>query len=144
MQILSIIRLMIDNQLGYRYLKEIIVKREDLKEYSFREADFSRINLNDIEDLFLLNVQQKICNLSGDEIVHLVNVLCMFTRSIIIKRRVEDMQVGVESYHKKPNITKPHTIDDGSSFKEPYTIFHKPRGVVYLNKSKEKRLIRAD
>nr|GFA62020.1 hypothetical protein [Tanacetum cinerariifolium] len=92
-------RLMIDNQLGYRYLKEIIVNREDLKEYSFREADFSRINLNDIEDLFLLNVQQKICNLSGDEIVHLVNVLCMFTKSIIIKRRVEDMQMVQDNLH---------------------------------------------
>ncbi|GJX24426.1 retrovirus-related pol polyprotein from transposon TNT 1-94 [Tanacetum coccineum] len=40
MQILSVIRLTIDNQFGYGYLKEIVVRRSDLKEYTFREADF--------------------------------------------------------------------------------------------------------
>ncbi|GJR69866.1 hypothetical protein Tco_0015931 [Tanacetum coccineum] len=59
-------------------------------------------------------------------------------------RRVEDVQLGVESYQKKLNITKPQTTYEGISYKEPYTIFHKPRGVVYLNKSKQKRLMRAD
>nr|GEV47741.1 hypothetical protein [Tanacetum cinerariifolium] len=33
----------------------------------------------------------------------------MFTRSIVIKRRVEDLQLGVESYQKKLNLTKPNT-----------------------------------
>ncbi|GJR48825.1 hypothetical protein Tco_1316928 [Tanacetum coccineum] len=95
-------------------LKEIVVKRAYLKEYTLKEADFSSLHLNDIEDLFLLYVQHKIHNLTGDEIVHLVNTLHMFTRSIIIQRR------------------------------EPYTIFYELRGFVYLNKSKQKRLIRAD
>nr|GEW84424.1 reverse transcriptase [Tanacetum cinerariifolium] len=31
----------------------------------------------------------------------------MFTRSIVIQRRVEDLQLGVESYQKKLNLTKP-------------------------------------
>ncbi|GKB04510.1 hypothetical protein Tco_0832653, partial [Tanacetum coccineum] len=61
-----------DNQFRYGYLKEIVVRRAYLKEYSFREADFSKLHLNDIEDLFLLYVQRKIHNLSGDEIVHLM------------------------------------------------------------------------
>ncbi|GJZ73701.1 hypothetical protein Tco_0637847, partial [Tanacetum coccineum] len=82
MQILSVIRLTIDNQFGYGYLKEIVVRRSDLKEYTFREADFSRLHLNDIEDMFLLYVQLKIHNLTGDEIIALVNALRMFTRSI--------------------------------------------------------------
>ncbi|GJR73644.1 hypothetical protein Tco_0086009 [Tanacetum coccineum] len=116
LQILIVIRLTIDNQFGYGYLNEIVIRRSDLKEYSFREADFSRLHLNYIEDMFLLYVQHKIHNLTGDEIVHLKNL----------------------------NITKPQTICDGMSFKEPYTIFYEPRGVVYLNKSKRKRLMRAD
>nr|GEW50776.1 hypothetical protein [Tanacetum cinerariifolium] len=115
LQILGVIRLTIDNQFAYGYLKEIVVRRADLKQYSFREADFSIHHLNDIEDL-----------------------------SIVIQRRVEDVQLGVESYQKKLNITKPQTTYEGISCKEPYTIFHKPIGVVYLNKSKQKRLMRAD
>nr|GEY82822.1 hypothetical protein [Tanacetum cinerariifolium] len=101
LQILGVVRLTIDNQFGYGYLKEIVVRRENLKEYSFRETNFFRLHLNDFEDLFLLYVQQNIHNLSGDEIVHLVNALRMFTRSIVIKRGVEDVQLGVESYQKR-------------------------------------------
>ncbi|GKC49482.1 hypothetical protein Tco_1072227, partial [Tanacetum coccineum] len=144
MQILGFVRLTIDNQFGYEYLKEIVVRRAYLKEYSFREADFSNLHLNDIEDLFLLYVQRKIHNLTGDEIVHLVNALHIFTRSIVIQRRVEDVQLGVKSYQKKLNITKLQTTCDGISFKEPYTIIHKPRGVVCLNKSQRKSLMRVD
>nr|GEW30784.1 hypothetical protein [Tanacetum cinerariifolium] len=33
----------------------------------------------------------------------------MFTRSIVIQRRVEDIQLGVESYQKRLNLTKPDT-----------------------------------
>ncbi|GJU93105.1 hypothetical protein Tco_1317861 [Tanacetum coccineum] len=35
--------------------------------------------------------------------------LRMFTRSVVIQRRVEDLQLGVESYQKKLNLTKPDT-----------------------------------
>nr|GEU72994.1 hypothetical protein CTI12_AA475510 [Tanacetum cinerariifolium] len=50
---------------GYRYLKEIMVKRADLKEYTFAEADFPRMNKNNIEDLYLLKIQDKVHNLVG-------------------------------------------------------------------------------
>ncbi|GJR38625.1 hypothetical protein Tco_1214309 [Tanacetum coccineum] len=52
---------------------EIVVRRADQKEYTFKEADFSRLHLNDIEDMFLLYVQHKLHNLTGDEIVDLSN-----------------------------------------------------------------------
>nr|GEY32391.1 hypothetical protein [Tanacetum cinerariifolium] len=45
-------------------------------------------------------------------------VLRMFTRSLIIKKRVEDVQLGVESYQKKLNITKPQKEFPGISAKE--------------------------
>ncbi|GJR11218.1 hypothetical protein Tco_0793870 [Tanacetum coccineum] len=123
---------------------EIVVRRADQKEYTFKEADFSRFHLNDIEDMFLLYVHHKLHNLTGDEIVDLVNALCTFTRGIIIQRRVENVQLRVESYQKKLNITKPQTPCDGISFKEPDTIVYEPIEVVYLNKSNRKRLMRAD
>ncbi|GJX96492.1 hypothetical protein Tco_0352290 [Tanacetum coccineum] len=85
-----VLRIMADKQFGYRYLKEIVVRRADKKEHTFREADFSRLHMNDIEYMFLLYVQDKIYNLNGHEIVDLVNALRMFTRSVVIKKRVED------------------------------------------------------
>ncbi|GKE04405.1 hypothetical protein Tco_1396423, partial [Tanacetum coccineum] len=70
---------------------EIVVRRANQKEYAFREADFSRLHLNDIEDMFLLYVQHKLHNFTGEENVDLVNALRMFTRSIVINHRVEDV-----------------------------------------------------
>nr|GFA97883.1 hypothetical protein [Tanacetum cinerariifolium] len=40
----------------------------------------------------------------------------MFTRSIIIQRRVEDFQLGVKSYQKKLNLTKLLTLIQKDSF----------------------------
>ncbi|GJS23633.1 hypothetical protein Tco_0452265 [Tanacetum coccineum] len=42
-------------------------------------------------------------------------------RSLILKRRVEDLQLGVESYQKKLNITKPQKSFPEIKFKELYT-----------------------
>ncbi|GKB89205.1 hypothetical protein Tco_0961477 [Tanacetum coccineum] len=114
------------------------------KKYTFREADFLRLHLNDIEYMFLVYVKHKLHNLTDDDIVDLMIALRMFTRSIVIKRRVKDVQLGVESYQQKLNITRPQTTFDGISFKEPYTIIYEPKGVVYLNKSNRKRLMQAD
>ncbi|GKE19023.1 hypothetical protein Tco_1426600 [Tanacetum coccineum] len=41
---------------GYGYLEEIIVRREDQTLHKFKEGDFSRLNLHDIEELLLLLV----------------------------------------------------------------------------------------
>ncbi|GKB64745.1 hypothetical protein Tco_0920931 [Tanacetum coccineum] len=40
----------------YGYLEEIIVQREDQQLYKFKEGDFLRLNMCDIEDLILLLV----------------------------------------------------------------------------------------
>ncbi|GKA27516.1 hypothetical protein Tco_0713684 [Tanacetum coccineum] len=144
LKILSVVRVTVDKQFGYGYLKDIVVRRADQKEYTFMEGDFPRLHLNDIEDMLLLHVQNKLFNLEGDAIVDIVISLRMFTRSIVIKRRVEDVQLGVESYQKKLNITKPQAQCDGISFKDPYTTQYKPKRVVYMNNCKLKRLMRAD
>nr|GEY33897.1 hypothetical protein [Tanacetum cinerariifolium] len=124
--------------------QEIVVRRADQKEYTFKEGDLPRLHLNDIEDMFPLHVQNKVFNLPNDDIVNLVISLRMFTQSIIIKKKVEDVKLGVESYQKKLNITKPQTTFDEILFKEPCTTTYYPKWVVYLNKGKQKRLMRAD
>ncbi|GKA34601.1 hypothetical protein Tco_0721030 [Tanacetum coccineum] len=39
---------------GYRYLKEIVVRRADNDLHRFKEGDFPRLRINDIEDMLLL------------------------------------------------------------------------------------------
>ncbi|GKC43805.1 hypothetical protein Tco_1061527 [Tanacetum coccineum] len=55
----------------YGYLEEIVVQREAQKLYKFKEGDFPRLNLHDIEGMLLLLVQKKIINLEKDVIFNL-------------------------------------------------------------------------
>nr|GFC35182.1 hypothetical protein [Tanacetum cinerariifolium] len=68
------------------------------------------LRLQDIEDMLLLLVQGKLSNLTVEERLAFNVSLRMFTRSIVIQRRVEDLQLGVESYQKRLNLTKPDTM----------------------------------
>ncbi|GJY17263.1 hypothetical protein Tco_0388754 [Tanacetum coccineum] len=51
----------------YGYLKEIVVRRADNNLYRFKEGDFSRLHVNEIEDMLLLVVQNQLTNLYGDD-----------------------------------------------------------------------------
>nr|GFB10813.1 hypothetical protein [Tanacetum cinerariifolium] len=68
----------------------------------------------------------------------------MFTRSIVIQRRIEDLQLGAESYHKRLNLTTPDTYRSDLKRWEAYTAYSNPRGFIYQNKDKKKWLIRID
>ncbi|GKF43118.1 hypothetical protein Tco_0129670, partial [Tanacetum coccineum] len=94
---------------GYKHLDWITVRRDDDKLYTFKEGDFKRLRLQGIKDMLLLLVQGKLTNLNVEERLAFSVSLRMFTRSIVIQRRVEDLQLGVDSYQKKLNITKPDT-----------------------------------
>nr|GFB05684.1 hypothetical protein [Tanacetum cinerariifolium] len=72
-------------------------------------GDFKRLRLQDIEDMLLLLVQGKLSNLTVEERFAFYVSLRMFTRSIVIQRRVEDLQLEVRSYQKRLNLTKPNT-----------------------------------
>ncbi|GJR73097.1 hypothetical protein Tco_0085462 [Tanacetum coccineum] len=129
---------------GYGHLEEIVVKRADRQFYKFKEGDFVDLHLNDIEDMLLLAVQHKLFHLTDSDIVDFIVALRMFTRSLVIKKRVEDLQLGVESYQKKLNITPPQQTFLEIEFKELYTPSHKPPGVIYEDLTKQKRVMRAD
>nr|GEU87126.1 hypothetical protein [Tanacetum cinerariifolium] len=110
----------------YGYLKEIEVRREDQQLYKFRKGDFPRLNLCDIEDTLLLLVQKKLSNLKRDVIFDLNMALQMFTRCAVIIKRVEDLYLGVKSYQKKLNITKPETFRVDISKRTTYTAYNNP------------------
>nr|GEX51492.1 hypothetical protein [Tanacetum cinerariifolium] len=69
---------------GYGHLEEIIVKRADRQLYTFKECDFKRLHLNDIEYMLLLIVQNKLNNLDGNVVVHLEASLLIFARRNVI------------------------------------------------------------
>nr|GEU81749.1 hypothetical protein [Tanacetum cinerariifolium] len=94
--------------------------------------------------MLLLLVQGKLTNLTIDEDFAFNVSLRMFTRSIVIQRRVKDHQLGVESYQKKLNLTKPNTYRSDLKRKEAYTAYSNSRGFVYQNKDKQNRLMRID
>ncbi|GJW78736.1 hypothetical protein Tco_0140418 [Tanacetum coccineum] len=125
----------------YGYLKEIIVRREDQSLRKFVEGDFSRLNLRDIEDMLLLLVQKKLSNLKRDDLFDLNVALRMFTRRVIILKRVEGLQLGVESYQKKLNLTKPETFRSDISKMTLYTAYNNPQGIIYQDKFKRNRLM---
>nr|GEZ92947.1 hypothetical protein [Tanacetum cinerariifolium] len=68
----------------------------------------------------------------------------MFTRSIVIQRRVEDLQLGVEIYQKKLNLTKPDMYRSDLKRKEAFIAYSNPRGFIYQNKDKKNMLMRID
>nr|GEU83973.1 hypothetical protein [Tanacetum cinerariifolium] len=76
---------------GYGHLEEILVKRADQQLYKFKEGDFVDLHLNDIKDMLFLVVHHKLFHLDGSDIINFILALRMFTRSLIIKRRVEDL-----------------------------------------------------
>nr|GFA21260.1 hypothetical protein [Tanacetum cinerariifolium] len=59
-------------------------------------------------------------------------------------RRVEDLQLGIESYQKRLNLTKPGTYRSDLKQHEVYTAYSNPRGLIYQNKDKKNRLMRID
>nr|GEZ27614.1 hypothetical protein [Tanacetum cinerariifolium] len=129
---------------NYKHLDWISVRRDDDKIYKFKEGDFKRLRLQDIEDMLLLLVQGKLSNLTVEERFAFNVSLRMFTRSIVIQRRVGDLQLGVESYQKRLNLTKPDTYRSDLKRREAYTAYSNPRGFIYQNKDKKNRLMRID
>ncbi|GKF93893.1 hypothetical protein Tco_0283593 [Tanacetum coccineum] len=108
----------------YGYLEEIEVRREYHMLYKFKEGDFPRLNLRDIKDMLLLLVQKKLSNLDKDDLYDLNVALRIFTIRVVILKRVEDLQLGVESYQKKLNITRPETFRSDISSMTPYTTYN--------------------
>nr|GEZ20210.1 hypothetical protein [Tanacetum cinerariifolium] len=129
---------------NYKHLDWITVRRDDDKLYKFKEGDFKRLRIQYIEDMLLLLVQGKLTNLTVKERFAFNVSLRMFTKSIVIQRRVEDLQLDVESYQKKLNLTRPDTYHSDLKRKEAYIAYTNPRGFIYQNKDKQNRLMRID
>ncbi|GJY37147.1 hypothetical protein Tco_0422525 [Tanacetum coccineum] len=113
--IIVVTSLTIIKRYDYSHLDEIEVRREDQQLYKFKEGDFPRLRLQDIEDI-----------------------------RIVIQRRVEDLQLGVESYQKNLNLTKLDIFGSNLRNRIAYTAYLDPQGVIYKDQNNRNRLMRTD
>ncbi|GJR89500.1 hypothetical protein Tco_0213511 [Tanacetum coccineum] len=116
-RILAVTHVSVMRKHGYGYLEEIVVRRADNALYRFKE---------------------------GGDVADFVIALRMFTRSLVIQKRVEDLQLRVESYQKKINVTKPDTTRLDLRKRHPYTPYKDPQGFIYVDEFKRNRLMRSD
>ncbi|GJU51233.1 hypothetical protein Tco_1220788 [Tanacetum coccineum] len=121
-------------------LKELVLA--DYKEYKISETNFKNLHPNDFEDMYLLYLQGKLNHSSGADKVHLFNAVNLWIRNIVIRQRVEELQLGIESYQTKLNLTQPRWDATDFLFKEYYTIVHKPRAVIYKDRNNQKKMMR--
>ncbi|GKA61518.1 hypothetical protein Tco_0760925, partial [Tanacetum coccineum] len=121
MRILSVVSLKTYERYGYTFLKNIVLRRADYNEYKISEADFKNLHPNDFEDLYLLHLQGQLNHLSGANKVHLFNADNLWIRNIVIRKCVEDLQLGIE---------------------KDYTIVSKPRAIIYRDRNDQKKMMR--
>ncbi|GJU92202.1 hypothetical protein Tco_1304625 [Tanacetum coccineum] len=76
-RILAVTHVSVMRKYGYGYLEEIVVRRADNVLYRFKEGNFPRLWINDIEDMLLLVVQNRLNNLSGDDVADFTIALIM-------------------------------------------------------------------
>ncbi|GKF62539.1 hypothetical protein Tco_0182593, partial [Tanacetum coccineum] len=70
--------------------------------------------------------------------------LRMYTRCIVIQERVEDLQLAVESYRNKINLSKPDSYRSDLRKMTPYTAYHDIQGIIYQDNINRNRLMRTD
>ncbi|GJX33905.1 hypothetical protein Tco_0245462 [Tanacetum coccineum] len=90
----------------------LMSSRSDDKEYEFGYADLPRLSLNDVEDI-----------------------------GTVIKNRVEDIQLGVESYQRTLSLTKPTMSFEGIYQRIPFMMTAIHKEVMYLNQDNIKSLM---
>ncbi|GJT35215.1 retrovirus-related pol polyprotein from transposon TNT 1-94 [Tanacetum coccineum] len=112
---------------------EAVVKKQKSAAISSTEAKY-----------IALSFQGKLTDLTIEELLALNVSLRMFTRSIVIQRRVEYLQLGVESYQKKLNLTRRDMYRSDLKRLPTYSAYPNPRGFIYQNKDKKNKFIRID
>ncbi|GKC30755.1 hypothetical protein Tco_1038049, partial [Tanacetum coccineum] len=142
MRILSVVSIKAYSRYGYDYLNEIVLCRADFQEYKIAEKDFKNLYPSDFEDLNLLLLQGHLDYLSSSDKRMLSTAVKLWTQNLVIRQRVMDFQLGIESYQKQLNLTKPGWDAKGYEFKHDYTIIESPRVVVFPINHNERKIMR--
>ncbi|GKE97346.1 hypothetical protein Tco_0020697, partial [Tanacetum coccineum] len=123
----------------HKFITEIVAIRDNEKIDPITEPDYKYLNKNDIEDLYPLCVNGKVKDYNE---IRLLGSLIIFIRNTVIWERVNDFQLGMESYQQKVNLTTPRITFPGIEREKLFTITSKPViGMIYENNKKEKRVM---
>ncbi|GKD03707.1 hypothetical protein Tco_1178681, partial [Tanacetum coccineum] len=68
-----------------------ILRRADYQEYKISEKDFKNLHPNDYEDLFILNIQEKLNHLPKTDKTSLHKAINMWIRNLVIRNCVGDL-----------------------------------------------------
>nr|GEU44372.1 monodehydroascorbate reductase [Tanacetum cinerariifolium] len=112
---------------GYDYMKKIVLRRTDLNEHVIAKRDFKYLYPSDFEVLYLLNLQGHLNHLPPKDKKILTTAVNQWTRHLVIRQRVKDFQLGIESYQTQLNLTKPRWDATGFEYKHDYTVIDYPR-----------------
>ncbi|GJR99197.1 hypothetical protein Tco_0315706 [Tanacetum coccineum] len=82
MQILSVVRIEVFSLYRYDYMKKIVLRRADLKEYTIAERDFKYMYPSNFEDLYLLNLQGHLDHLPPEDKKILTTAVNLWTRNL--------------------------------------------------------------
>ncbi|GKA08756.1 hypothetical protein Tco_0688087 [Tanacetum coccineum] len=140
-RILSVVRIEVFSLYGYYYMKKIVLCRADLKEYIIAERDFKYMYPSDFEDLYLLNLQGHLNHLSPEDKKILTTVVNLWTKNLVIRQRVEDFQLGIESYQTQLNLTKPRWDATGFEFKHDFTVIDSLRAITFRDKYRDQMIL---
>nr|GEU92549.1 RNA-directed DNA polymerase, eukaryota, reverse transcriptase zinc-binding domain protein [Tanacetum cinerariifolium] len=92
-----VVRIEVFSMYGYDYIKMIVLRRA-INEHVIAERDFKYLYLSDFEDMYLLNLQGHLNHLPPKDKKILTTAVNQSTRQLVIRHRVEDFQLGIESY----------------------------------------------
>ncbi|GKC44029.1 hypothetical protein Tco_1061751 [Tanacetum coccineum] len=134
MRILSVVSIDVFSIYGYDYMKQIVLRRADNQEYTIAENDFKDLYPSDFEDLYLLNLQGHLNHLPPRDKKILSSTVNLWIRNLVIRQRVEDFQLRIESYQTQLNLTKPRWEATGLEFMHDYKILDSPQAVVFRDK----------
>nr|GEY41012.1 hypothetical protein [Tanacetum cinerariifolium] len=66
------------------------------------------------------------------------------TKPLPLVKRVGDLQLGIESYQKKINVTIPNNVRPNLWKRHPYSPYQDPQGFIYVDSLERNRLMRSD
>nr|GEY27932.1 E-beta-farnesene synthase [Tanacetum cinerariifolium] len=132
--ILSVVRIEVFSMYGYDYMKKIVLHRVDLNQHVIAKRDFKYLYPSDFEDLYLLNLQGHLNHQLPKDKKILTTVVNQWTRQLVIRKHIEDFQLGIESYQTQLNLTKPQWDATGFEYKHDYTVVDFPRAFIFRDK----------
>ncbi|GKE70486.1 hypothetical protein Tco_1528558 [Tanacetum coccineum] len=110
----------------YDYMKKIVLRIADNQEYTIAESDFKNMYPSDFEDLYFLNLQGHLNHLPPKDKKILSTAVNLWIRNLVIRKRVENFQLGIESYQTQLNLTKPRWEATGLEFMHDHKILDSP------------------